>query len=497
MKNNKVIILGAGLGGLASAVLLSKLGFNVEIYEKNLQVGGKINEFKKQGFRFDTGATLITMPFVLEEYFKCLDYNIEDYLQLISLPVICKYFWLDGTNFTVFNDKKMLGYEMINKFGEKEYYNFPKLYKYSEKLYKTAYNKFLNTEFKITNYLNLSGLKNLKRFLTNESYNTFITKYLTNPKLIQVLDRFTTYNGSSPFLAPRFFTIIPYVEFNFGGWFIKGGIYKLIDFLRKECENRGININYGQEFVHLDHYNGKIVNLYFKNNISKEPYKITEFDILVSNFTNNEELLPKYLYEESDFDWSLSGFILFMGVKGKSEILEHHNILFPNDYYREFDYLFNKKILTNDMTIYISISSKNNPEDAPEGCENWFVLVNSPNLEGTTKWSDLYSTTLKNIILDRIEKYGIKIKNRVLFYKFFTPEDFLKKYNSEFGSIYGIASNSLKSIFIRPSNKSKLYENLYFVGGNVHPGGGIPLCFLSAKIITKLIAKKYDKSFSC
>ncbi len=149
------------------------------------------------------------------------------------------------------------------------------------------------------------------------------------------------------------------------------------------------------------------------------------------------------------------------------------------------------------MTIYISISSKNNPDDAPEGCENWFVLVNSPTLEGTTKWSDLFSETFKNIILNRIEKYGIRIKDRVLFYKYFTPEDFLKKYNSEFGSIYGIASNSLKSVFIRPANKSSLYENLYFTGGNVHPGGGIPLCFLSAKIITKLIAKKYGKNFNC
>ncbi len=328
MKSSKIIILGAGLGGLSSAVLLSKLGFNVEIYEKNLQVGGKINEFKKNGFRFDTGATLITMPFILESYFQCLDYNIEEHIRLIPLPVICKYFWLDGTNFTAFNNRKLLGYEIINKFGEKEYRNFQKLIKYSAKLYKTAFDKFLSTEFKIVNYLNFSGLKNLKRFLTNESYHKFITKYLTNPKFIQVLDRFVTYNGSSPFSAPRFFSIIPYVEFNFGGWFIEGGIYRLIEFLRKECERRGIKINYGQEFVHLDHYGGRIFNLYFKNNINKEPYKISSFDLVISNFTNNEELLPKYLFSDVDFDWSLSGFILFLGVKGKTEILEHHNILF-------------------------------------------------------------------------------------------------------------------------------------------------------------------------
>lgn len=497
MNTNRIIILGAGLSGLSSAILLSKLNFDVEVFEKNLQTGGKINEFKKDGFRFDTGATLLTMPFIIEKFFKCIDYNINEYIQLIPIPVICKYLWLDGTNFTIFNNKKLLGYEIVSKFGEKEYKNFLRLYKYSEKLFKTVFEKFLSTEFKLINYFTPTILRNFKRVFTNEYYHSFITKYLREPKLIQVLDRFTLYSGSSPFLTPKFYIILPYMFLNFGGWFIKGGIYRLIEFLNNECNKRGIKINYGREFVHLDHYKNKIVNLYFKNKISKESYKVSNFESVVSNFTNNEELFPKYLYSETDFNWSLSRFLLFLGVKGKTETLELHNVLFPNDEYKEYDYLFNKKIPTNEMTIYISISSKNNNEDAPVGCENWVVWVNVPTLEGTTKWSDLFSETFKNIILDRIEKYGIKIKNRILFYKFFTPEDFLNKYNSEYGSIYGIAPNSLKSVFLRPGNKSSLYENLFFTGGNVHPGGSIPLCFLSAKIITKLIAKKYGKNFSC
>jgi phytoene desaturase len=488
----KVVVIGSGVAGLASAVLLKKQGFDVKVFEMNSSPGGKINSFAKDGFRFDTGASLITMPFVIYDFFEDIDEDVNQYVELVKLPVSCKYFWKNGVVFNAYNSKDELRKELVNVFGIDEYNSFVKYLNDNKSYYNIAFKSFMSQEFRIANFIGYDGLINSHYFMSGQKYSSYLRKYFKNKNLIQVFERFATYNGSSPYLTPKLFSVIPFVEFEFGAWYVKGGIYKLILALIKLCRKYDIPINYNRKFISFESKDKVISKLRFRESGSAG-YEIDDFDYVVSNFTNSKKLAgTKYI---QNTDWSMSGFIMMMGVEGRTDALEHHNILFSENYFKEFKNIVDEKIPADDMTIYISVTKKSTEEDAPENCENWFLLVNAPFLSDNFKWTNHNIDLYKNRILDRVEEFGFKIKNRIRFTEIITPEDFLKRYNSEFGSLYGLSSNSNSLLYKRPKNKSKLYKNLYFVGGNSHPGGGIPLCFLSAKIISKLFLKNlYGKN---
>lgn len=483
----KIIVVGAGIGGMVSAAYLAHKGFKVEIFEKNLKPGGKMNEFRKDGYRFDTGPSLITMPYVFREFFEEIGRDVKDYFELTELENACRYYWSDGTVFNSYCDENKLSSELKKVFGETEAGNFFRYLDYGKIFFELSENSFLKDEFKIRNYLSKKGLLNLSKFISGRSINDLSNKFFKNKKLKQLMDRFATYNGSTPYLAPQFFSIIPYVEFKFGAWYAKGGIYEIAKGLEKLCMEMNVKINYGFELADTECSGKSISKLVFK--AKEELTEKKDFDILVSNFTGNKKLTEEEYFENDD--WSCSGFILLLGMKKEFKGLSHHNIFFSEDYEKEFIDIFEKKIPADDMTVYISISKKDQPEDSPEGCENWFVLVNAPFLNDKFEWTDKNKTIYKDKILRKIESFTNlsegSLKEHIEFYEIFTPEDFLKTYNSEHGSIYGLSSNTLYTIMKRPRNKSNRYNNLYFTGGNTHPGGGVPLCFLSGKIVSKLI----------
>lgn len=485
----KIIVCGAGIGGMVCAVSLAHKGFEVEMYEKNNNPGGKMNEFRKDGYRFDTGPSLITMPYVFSEFFNEIGKNSDDYFELTGLDIACRYFWSDGTIFNSFCDEKKLYNELREVFGEAEAVNFFRYIDYGKIFFDLSEQSFLKDEFKIRNYLSKKGLVNLSKFISGRSINDLSNKFFKSNKLKQLMDRFATYNGSTPYLAPQFFSIIPYVEFKFGAWYVKGGIYKMALAMEKLCNEMNIKINYGCELTDIEVTRSKISKLIFESGVNKIS-EVTDFDNLVSNFTGNEKLSGKEYFENDD--WSCSGFIMLLGMNKTFSELSHHNILFSDDYEREFIDIFEKKIPSDDMTVYISVSKKDQPEDAPEGCENWFILVNAPFLSSRFEWTEENKISYKNKILKKIESFSNvsqgKLTDHIEFCEIFTPEDFSRAYNSEHGSIYGLSSNTLYTIMKRPKNRSGKFSNLYFTGGNTHPGGGVPLCFLSGKIVSGMLS---------
>ncbi|MEO6694139.1 MAG: phytoene desaturase family protein, partial [Ignavibacteria bacterium] len=482
MKN--VAVCGAGIGGMVSAIYLADKGHEVNIYEKNEQPGGKMSEYIKDGFRFDTGPSLITMPQVFYDFFRDISLDINDYLELIKLEKDCKYFWSDKTIFDSYCSKEKLSEELKLVFGEDEEKNFFRYLEYGKLFYELSKDNFLKSEFKIRNYVSTEGLKNFTKFISGKSVNDLSNKFFKDRRLKQLMDRFATYNGSTPYLSPQFFSIIPYVEYEFGAWYVKGGIYKIAKALERICLERNIEIHYKHELNDTEVSGKNISKIYFKtrdNNVRQ----IENFDSVVLNFTNNAELMDKDYFEIDD--WSCSGYIILLGMNKEFNELSHHNILFSDDYEKEFIDIFEKKVPADDMTIYISISKKDDNTDAPTGCENWFILVNAPYINKNTQWTEGNKQLYKNKILDKIDSFKFlfdeSIRDHIKFCEIFTPDDFLKKYNSEFGSIYGLSSNSLYTLIKRPKNKSKKFDNLFFAGGNTHPGGGVPLCFLSGKIV--------------
>lgn len=486
----KIAVCGAGIGGLSSAVILSSKGYEVEIFEKNQTTGGKMGEFRRDGFRFDTGPSVITMPYVFEDFFRDAGKDFKDYAELKELYISCRYFWSDDTVFNSYSNKERLSAELTDVFGNSGRDSFFRYLDYGKLFYELSKDNFLGSEFNIRSYLTMDGIKNLTKFISGRSMNDISNKFFKNEKLRQLMNRYATYSGSTPYLNPQFFSIIPFIEYNFGSYYVKGGIYKIAESLTALCQEFNVKINYGYELKDIKSIDDRIVNLEFES--SAEGIKSTDnFDIVISNFTNNRKLIYKDYFKNDD--WSCSGFIMYLGMDFRSDILSHHNILFSDNYENEFLDIFERKIPAEDMTVYISISNKEEYIDAPEGCDNWFVLVNAPFLNEKFTWDDKTKKHYCSRILDRIDSFNLtdggSIRNRIKFCEIFTPDDIRQKYNSEFGSIYGLSSNTLYTLLKRPKNKSERYSNLYFTGGNTHPGGGVPLCMLSAKIVSEMIIK--------
>lgn len=486
----KAVVCGAGIGGMVSALSLCKKGYEVRIFEKNDYAGGKMGEFIRDGFRFDTGPSLITMPHVIKDLFTSLGRKSEDYIEFEKLESSCRYFWNDGTVFEWYSDHNLLKKELKDVFGQTESDNFDRCIEYGKKFYELSNEAFLEGEFRLRNFITTEGLKNATKFISGRSMNDVANKFFKNPKLKQLFNRFATYNGSSPYLAPQFFAIIPYTEHKFGPWYVKGGIYRIAEALQKLCSEFDIEINFGKCLTRIESSGEKISNLEFTES-DGNTFILDDFDQVVANFTSLPALMPND-YLKND-DWSSSGFILFLGIKKTFSSLAHHNIFFSENYEREFIDIFEKRIPANEMTVYVSTTSKNESADAPENCENWFVLVNVPYITEENKWTQQAKAKYADIVIDNLESFnyvfGSSIRDKIQFTEIFSPQEFKEKYGSEFGSIYGLSSNSLFTLMQRPKNRSSQYKNLFFAGGNTHPGGGVPLCFLSGKIVAELASE--------
>jgi phytoene desaturase len=485
----KTIVAGAGIGGLVSAIYLARAGHDVTVYEKNSIPGGKIDEVFIDGFRFDLGAALLTMPEIFLEFFNDIGEKADDHFKIIRLDKSCKYFWSDGTVFNAYCDKGKLFNELEQVFGEQEKEGFKSFLNYAKLFYDLLRESFLKGEFKLRNYFTARGVLNFTKFISGKSINDLSNKFFKNKKLRQLINRSSIYNGSSPYLSPQLFSIIPFVEYEFGSWYVKGGIYKITETLTALCKKYGVEINTGFELTDLKDMKKKITELTFKNEYNVDTY-VRNFDKLICNFTNNEKLVyDKYL---DNFDWSSSGFLMLMGLDKKFEMMDRHNIFFSDDYENEYIDIFEKKIPSDDMTIYISISSKIDVKDAPEGCENWYIYVIAPYLSDNFEWTDRNKNEYMDKVIQKMESFlypdssGTMLKDHIKFCKIYSPADFKEKYNSEYGAIYGLSCNSLYTLMKRPPNRSKKFDNLFFVGGNTLPGGGVPLCFLSGKMISKI-----------
>jgi phytoene desaturase len=486
VKNDKsVIIIGAGLGGLSAACRLAELGFSVTVLEKNKTVGGKVNSVESIGYTFDTGASLLTMRHVFDELFSFCGRNISDYLTLQKLEPICRYFWEDGTKFDASEDLKKTE-EEITKLEPRDVEPFRKYLADSREKYEISERTFLSKS--LNDLPSLIRPKNLPDLLKISSLKTLAKhnkNYFKSLKLQQLFNRFATYNGSSPYQIPATFALIPYVEFGLGAWYVNGGIYQIPKALEKLATELGVEFNTDSEVEKINISNGKATGVTLKKG------EILNSDFVVSNADAIEtyrNLLPKQKYQNREP--SCSGFVILLGVKKRFPMLAHHNIFFSNDYEAEFDAIFKNQTAAEKPTIYISATSRTDVTQAPENCENLFILVNAPYTNSNINWQ-ISAKTYRNQIIQTLEKAGLEgLNESIEFEQIITPEDFETKYRANKGSIYGISSNGILSAFMRVPNKATDVENLYFVGGVTHPGGGMPLVLLSAKMAAEMISKK-------
>ncbi len=486
---NKIIIIGSGFGGLSAAIHLAAKGYEVTIFEKNSKLGGKAGEIVEQGFRFDTGPTLLTMPFVLENLFNVGNFNINDFISIKSKDIVTKYFFNDGTNFyQYFNrDRLLLEFEKVCPNSSAE---FIKFINYSKKIYDLTAELFLFQPFlEIKNILQLKSLKTLFKINRIDPFRTVHNAnnaFFKDKKFVQLFDRFATYNGSNPFKAPATLNIIPFVEFEFGGYFVEGGIYRIINALEKIAQKLEVKIYKSSNVEKILVKNQKVEGILIDGEKFDAQIIISNSDLfntyklLIGDVKNSEA--NKYIKQEL----STSAIIFYWGVSTNSENLEMDNILFSEDYQKEFHQLFDQKVVPNDPTIHIHISSKKNFLDAPKGFENWYVMINAPSINK----QNFDIEEIRERVLQKIKKMTkIDLSNKIVFEKFKTPLMLEEETSGLYGSLYGPSHNRFYSAFLRQRNKSSVIDGLYFCGGTVHPGGGIPLAILSGKIVSEIVDK--------
>ncbi len=494
MATRRIAVIGAGLGGLSAAIRLANAGFEVDIFEQNDDAGGKAGSFVLNGFRFDTGPSLLTMPNVLKELFSECGENLQEHIHLKKLEVICKYFYPDGTIINAFSDINLFGKE-IEKAVHESHKNLKNYFNYCKTIYDLTAELFLyKSPQQASTYLSMKAVSTLFQIKSIDPFRTVHQAnalFFRDKKIIQLFDRYSTYNGSNPYLAPATLNIIPHVEYTMGSYIPKDGIFSISRALKQLAENKGVNF----------YFNSKVEKIEIKNNSVKGIVlegKSHPYDVVLSNIdvlTTYKYLIDvnskKVIDKLSKHDLSTSAIVFYWGVKGKHEKLEIHNILFSQDYKKEFDDLFTNKVIHDDPTIYIYISSKYKPSDAPKDCENWFVMINTPP-SINQNWDEEVKR-FRKIILEKIKNVlSIDIEKNIICEKTLTPVDLEKRTGSYCGSIYGISSNDKFAAFLRHPNFSKNIAGLYFCGGSVHPGGGIPLVILSGKIASDMIKKKYS-----
>ncbi len=488
-----VCVIGAGIGGLTAAAYLAKLGFEVDVYEQNSSVGGKVNLIDENGFSFGTGASLVTMPFVLKDLFNFSEENLDEYLTFDKLEIICKYFFSDGTIIKAYSDKNRFADEIDIKTND-DTESVINYLNYCEKIYELTGELFLQKSFLLpSTFLNRKAARaliNINKLDINRTMSEANHSFFIDQKTIQLFNRYATYNGSSPFLAPATLNVIQHVEYNLGGYTCRGGMYEIPKAIAALARKLNVKIfteaSVTKICVSDKNINGIVVEDEFK------PYNIviSNADVNYTYKTLLNDTKTKFAKRYSRLEKSSSAIVFYWGINDLSSELEIHNILFSNNYEDEFNDIFTHGTINDDPTVYIYISSKFNELDAPSGCENWFVMINVPH-DNDHDWDTLVKMVRKKI-LNKISQYlKIDLEKKIIFEKILHPKKILNTTNSDAGSIYGISSNNKISAFLRQQNKSKYYNGLYFCGGSAHPGGGIPLVVLSGKIASELV-KKYE-----
>lgn len=480
---------------MATAARLSVKGHQVTIVEQSDQVGGKAGAYSRDGFVFDTGPSLITLPAVYRDLFLKTGTSLEDNVDLQPVEPGTSYRWSDGTRVTLPGVNPAAAATALgDALGGTAREDWLALIARAAEIWRITRKPFL--ESPLTGTRELLALAKSPRDVRTVAPTTSLRglgrKYLRDPRLRMLLDRYATYSGSDPRKAPAALSTIPYVEQTFGSWHIGGGVHKLADALAARCEERKIDILLNSDVTRIVLDEGKV------RSVELSDGSHLEADIVVSNADashlygdlvsgNRADAALRQLRKATP---SFSGFVMLLAIKGRTPDISHHNVWFPADYNAEFDAVFKGRPAT-DPTIYACVPD--DPLMRPDADhESWFVLINAPRHGHGKNEFDWSQTDFANNYADRmvelLAERGTDLRNRILWRELITPADLEARTRAPGGSIYGTSSNGMRAAFLRPANTSPI-EGLYLVGGSSHPGGGLPLVGMSAEIVAETIGR--------
>lgn len=483
---SKAVIIGSGIAGLACALRLRKKRYEVVVFESNSYPGGKIHAFEKKNYHFDAGPSLFTMPHLVDELYRLFDIDPARYFRYKAKDTICNYFWEDGTTFSASANHDEFIEEASKVFSMSG--DVLRNYLMGNKIkYDLTAGIFLEKSLhKWSTYLSMNTIRSLaqiRKLDISKTLNTLHEELFTSPHLIQVFNRYATYNGSSPYKTPGIMSMIPHLEMFYGTFYPEGGMHSISQHLYRLALDQGITFNFNQRVESIVHQRKQVTGVKTNGDVHTADIVVSNMDIH-SSYTKLLKDIPmptRIVNQER----SSSALIFYWGVKRKFPQLDLHNILFSADYRKEFNTLFEDHDVSDDPTVYINITSKED-NHAPPGCENWFVMINAPGNFGQD-WVKIKNLARRNIIAKINRILNVSLEDLIEVEEVLDPIGIESNTSAHRGSLYGTSSNSRFSAFLRHPNFTGRLKNLFFCGGSVHPGGGIPLCLLSAKIVADQI----------
>lgn len=492
MKNQKVIVIGAGLGGMSAAIMLAHSGAQVTILEKNAQVGGKLNILQKNGFSFDLGPSIFTLPEIFRPLFEGDGQKLEDYVSLQRVDPQWRNFFEGGVVLDLWEDRERMRSELA-RFGPTAFEEYQRFLAYSRRQYDILERGYLRHGFDtFGEFMRFYGWKDARDLDFLHTMSGSIYKRLSNKYLRDTFEYFIKYVGSSALDSPAFMNLMPNIQMQFGLWYIAGGMYQLARAFKRRLDETGVALCLNHEVLRITRNGRKVTGVEVRH--ADGTCRTLPADYVVSNM----EVIPamrrlldmpgQAMKKLERFEPSCSGIVLHLGLDRVYPQLAHHNFFYSNDLHAHFRRVFREKKLPDDPTIYLVAPTRSDPTQAPAGCDNIKILPHIPHINERHPYTRQDYVALKELCLDKLERMGLTdLRRHIVVEDFWTPFDIEERYNSNRGSIYGVVCDMRRNFAFKAPKRSKEFSNLFFVGGSVNPGAGMPMVTLSGQLVAKTI----------
>ncbi len=487
--NKKVVVIGAGIGGLGTAALFAKKGYDVTVLEKNANFGGRANVFEAEGFRFDMGPSWYLAPDIFEHFFELAGEKVSDHLTLEKLSPSYRIFFRNSSDPVDINSDIAIDARTFDAIEPGAGERLRAYLKQSEYQYDVATQHFMYKNYDtIFDFFNKRVMTEGQKLSVFSNMHAFVSKFFKSQKLRQIMEYTMVFLGTSPYEAPALYNLMSHMDFNQGVFYPRGGFYALIDALVSIAEKNSAKLCANSPVAEIVVENGITAGVRLVGG------EFVPADIVISNadmwFTETK-LLEKKWQTHGEKYWNKkvlapSAFIIYLGIKEKLPSLIHHNLLFSEDWRKNFDDIYKDPKLPDEPSLYVCAPSVTDPSVAPQGKENLFVLVPiASNLEISDEQKEAYSDYVLALMEKEMNLPGLR--DKIEFKRVYTVDDFAGDFNSFKGTALGLAHTIWQTAIFRPKNQSKKVKNLFYVGAGTNPGIGTQICLISAELVYKRV----------
>jgi phytoene desaturase len=484
----KSIVIGSGFGGIAAALRLKAKNHDVTLIEKHHDLGGRARVFKKNGFTFDAGPTVITAPYLIEELFQLFDKKPENYIKLTPLKIWYRFVYEDGEQFDYSGNEEEMK-KQIKKINEDDVKGYEELVKFTKKIFDKGFTELADVSFDKP----LIMMKQLPALLKLKSYKSvysLVSNYIKNEKLRRMFSMHPLLVGGNPFTTTSIYGLILYLEKKWGIHYSMGGTGNIIKGLEKLMMEEGIEIIRGKEVKNIISKNSKIMGVKLDNQKEVSANNVIcncDPPAVYEKLLNQNKTNTLFKWKQKRMQYSMGLFVYYFGTKKTYPNIEHHTIKFGDKYKEHLNDIFDKKKLNNDISYYLHRPSATDKTLAPEGNDCFYVLVPVPNNQSKIDWK-VEGDKMKDLVIDKMESVLLpNLRENIIEEFYLTPDYFEKELNTKFGSGFSIQPKFTQSAYFRFHNKSEVCDGLYFVGAGTHPGAGVPGVLSSAKVLDKII----------